>query len=422
MYTSQAVVIDNGSDTTKAGFANDDLPSLIFNTNYLKGPQSDKAIIGDDEIDKYPNNEVFTLLENGIIYDFDNVTKNWEYVYDNLDNSHKLDSLEFPLTMTQAYNNPDKNKIKTSEIVFEQFNVPIFSLVKKPLCHLYNFGQSTGCVVNIGSSLVSFTSILDGVIQNKYCFKTSYAGNFTDANILNFLNKQNVDLNLWGDCTESYKNYQLSKKIVKDFKISMLRCSEIPIVPTTTGQIYNRLSKKYFQLPNKQYVPVLNEQVDLLESLFSPSSSELVNQPVKLEDPSTQGLPLFILLCLKNMESNLLSIHQNNYHKVAEMMKVFFNHTYLTGNSALLDGLSLRINSDSYAFFGKYFPNYPSLSGPIINSDSNMDYWDRQVNSWIGASNLSLMLNSNSDIVNDWFVSKQDYAEFGNDYILEKFK
>lgn len=112
MYTSQAVVIDNGSDTTKAGFANDDLPSLVFNTNYLKGPASDNIIIGDDEIDKHPNNEVFTLLENGIIYDFDNITKNWEYVYDNLDNGHKLDSLEFPLTMTQAYNNPDKNKIK----------------------------------------------------------------------------------------------------------------------------------------------------------------------------------------------------------------------------------------------------------------------------------------------------------------------
>ncbi|KAM9907210.1 hypothetical protein OXX79_001078, partial [Metschnikowia pulcherrima] len=50
MVTSlPAIVIDNGSHTTRAGLASEDLPSLVFNSNYVVGP-SGETLFGDEAI------------------------------------------------------------------------------------------------------------------------------------------------------------------------------------------------------------------------------------------------------------------------------------------------------------------------------------------------------------------------------------
>lgn len=121
-HISPAVVIDNGSYTTKAGFALDDLPSLVFNTNYILDKSINKVIVGDDEMDKNSQSAVSTLLEDGIIYNFDNIAHNWRYVYDNIDNHNLIDATEFPLVMTEQSWNTMKAKVKTCQIVFEEFS------------------------------------------------------------------------------------------------------------------------------------------------------------------------------------------------------------------------------------------------------------------------------------------------------------
>ena len=40
--------------------------------------------------------EVIKLLDNGLIYDFENIVHNWQYVYDNIDNNNLINSKEFP--------------------------------------------------------------------------------------------------------------------------------------------------------------------------------------------------------------------------------------------------------------------------------------------------------------------------------------
>lgn len=51
------------------------------------------------------------------------------------------------------------------------------------------------------------------------------------------------------------------------------------------------------------------------------------------------------------------------------------------------------------------------------------EVWDKKFNTWLGASNLSLMLNEDSSIaMNNWFMTKQEYEELGEDLVVEKFK
>lgn len=350
MYQSSPIVIDNGHDTTKAGFAADELPSLVFNTNYLIGADK-KVIVGDEEIDKYPENEVMTLMENGVIYDFENIVHNWRYAYNNVDNGSPVDPKEYPLMMTEQSWNTNKNKLKTCEIVFEEMEVPLFSLVKKPLCQLYHMGRSNGLVIDVGSATTTITPVLDGIIQNKATFYSKYGGDFADINIMEYLKtKMPVEQMLppeMANASESFKNYQLSKKLIKDFKLTQLNVSDSP-----PDQILYQFNPKHYQLFNKKYITLESEQNQILESLFQPNKNYLGQSialpPPNFEKPTTNGLSLFILSTLKSLENTILSSEQNNYNKFNEILRDLYSNILITGNSSALNGLQQRIINDLY--------------------------------------------------------------------------
>lgn len=129
-YTAPAVVIDNGSYTTKAGFALDDLPSLVFNSNYIVDNVTNDVIVGDDEMDNYSQSAVSTLLEDGLIYNFDNIVHNWRYVYNNIDNHNLINSNEFPLAMTEQSWNTMKAKVKRVKLCLKNLKFHCLVLSK----------------------------------------------------------------------------------------------------------------------------------------------------------------------------------------------------------------------------------------------------------------------------------------------------
>jgi centractin len=84
------IVLDNGSGTIRAGFAGDDLPKCYFpsfvgrpkHLRVLAGALEGEVFIGQKAADelrgllkiRYP-------LEHGIVTDWDDMEKIWEYVY-----------------------------------------------------------------------------------------------------------------------------------------------------------------------------------------------------------------------------------------------------------------------------------------------------------------------------------------------------
>ena len=160
-YTAPAVVIDNGSYTTKAGFSLEDLPSLVFNSNYMKHDKTQQVIIGDELMENNSEQQVMKLLDDGLIYDFDNIVYNWQYVFDNVDNNNPINSSEFPLVVTEQPWNTSKNKVNSCQVAFETLQVPIFSLVKNsistvvPMWQVNRIGdryriQCNQCDTNLG--------------------------------------------------------------------------------------------------------------------------------------------------------------------------------------------------------------------------------------------------------------------------------
>lgn len=325
-YTAPAVVIDNGSYTTKAGFSLEDLPSLVFNSNYMKHDKTQQVIIGDELMENNSEQQVMKLLDDGLIYDFDNIVHNWQYVFDNVDNNNPINSSEFPLVVTEQPWNTSKNKVNSCQVAFETLQVPIFSLVKTPLAQLYRCGKSTGLVIDIGSSVTSVTPILDGVIQLKCSYHSKYAGDFVNLHVLNYLESKTAINSLlpskFANSSESFKQYYISRNILQEYKNLSLNY-----------QI------KDYQLYNHEFINVSDQQ-NYLENLFDPTLNKLPNIHIpepSIDKPGSHGLTNLVFLALKNLESTLLpqntndNTSQNRYQKFIEIFKLLLSNVLITG-------------------------------------------------------------------------------------------
>lgn len=104
----------------------------------------------------------------------------------------------------------------------------------------------------------------------------------------------------------------------------------------------------------------------------------------------------------------------------------------------MVPGLSERLCGELTRLAPLVFPKYPTTASYKLNinvlknaiSGEFNDSLDRKFGSWLGAANLASMLKASplddsgaSNVALDnWFVSKANYEELGQDYIVERFK
>lgn len=86
---NQPVVIDNGSGTIKAGFAGEDLPKCYF-SSFVGRPKHLRVLAGSLEGDVFIGPKAQDLrgllkikypLEHGIVTDWDDMERIWQYIY-----------------------------------------------------------------------------------------------------------------------------------------------------------------------------------------------------------------------------------------------------------------------------------------------------------------------------------------------------
>ena len=155
-----ALVLDAGSHTTRAGFAGEDTPKSVVPTSYASLPSGER-LFGENAIHlPRPDVEIRNPYNSdGIVEDWETASRLWEYTItsrltgarqtppsrnglndakdENGDVTMEAQEeeqesalAEYPLLMSEPPWNPQKARETTMEIAMEEWNVPAFFLAK----------------------------------------------------------------------------------------------------------------------------------------------------------------------------------------------------------------------------------------------------------------------------------------------------
>jgi actin-related protein len=130
----QAIVFDNGSGTIKAGVAGEDAPSVCIpaiigrlrHISTISATSLKDQYIGDEAMRNKEFLSIHYPIEHGIVTNWDDMEKIWHHTFYN---ELRMAPEEHPVLLTEAPLNPNANREKMTQILFENLHVP----GKKPI-------------------------------------------------------------------------------------------------------------------------------------------------------------------------------------------------------------------------------------------------------------------------------------------------
>jgi len=181
-----AVVLDIGSDTTRAGYAGEDTPKTVFNTSYASVPAADgsgQRFLHGNNVDLWRPHAVHANpIQDGLINDWDAASRVVDHAFrDRL----RLESLEeHPFLVTEPSWNTKENREKMTELAFEQWKTPAYYSVDKSVMSAFSCGRGTALVVDAGHELTSVIPVYDGFVLRKAVQRQPSAGHLLSQVIL----------------------------------------------------------------------------------------------------------------------------------------------------------------------------------------------------------------------------------------------
>jgi len=180
----QAVIIDNGTGSIKAGIAGDEVPKVQF-PSFVGRPKYEKVMSGDIEEDVLVGDKasqhrgVIKLnypINHGVVEgkdDWADMLEIWKYTLQELDVENPE---QHPVLLTEPPNNPQPNREKAAQIFFETFNVPGFYIQVQAILSLYASAKTTGIVLDSGDGVTSVVPIYEGFAMSHGVQRINVAG------------------------------------------------------------------------------------------------------------------------------------------------------------------------------------------------------------------------------------------------------
>ncbi|KAI5791944.1 actin family [Geopyxis carbonaria] len=410
-----ALVLDPGSSWTRAGFAGEDTPKSVVPTHYgvIDDPSGDgkpQLFFGDNDVHALRSGmEIRNPMSDGIVQDWDVAPALWRYA---LTDRLTQDMTEHPLLMTEPVWNTTKNREKTVEIAFEDFNVPAFYLARNAICAGFASGKSSCMMVDVGASNISVTPIHDGFILKKACTRTPLGGDYLSNQIRTYLASINVPISAHYqvlsktavDCgkpaeatlrtfpagkepTDSFRAFE-EERVLTEFKECTAQVWTGPgPVPTSNSpnEGGHTLPGRAFEFPDGYNLVFGNERFRITEGMFTPRHM-LTSPAIPHPDPeTTPGLARLIHESMKDVD--------------IEIKQHILNNVVVTGGGSLLYGFTDRVNHE----LGNAFP------GPRVRITAPGNTVERRYAAWLGGSILASLGS-----FHQLWISKKEYEEHGS--------
>lgn len=364
------LVFDNGSGFTKAGFAGENSPRSVF-ANIIGRSRNSGVIneqksyyIGEEIELKQDILELKSPIEHGIITNWDDMQKIWEYTFYN---ELQIAPEENAILLTESSSiGPKSNREKMTQIMFEEFNVGALSILRQGPLGLFSYGLSEGLVVESGHGVSHAVSIYHGrslpyAIQN-----LDISGRDVTNSLIMLLNQKQFNFH-------SHSEHE----IVRDIKeslcfVSTKKPQTSPINTLQSSSSFQQTEEKEttkYELPDGQIISIGNERFCCTEILFGASVGVGVQHAA------------------------FNSIRRCDF----EIQKILSENICLVGGTTMFPGFAERLKNELTELF-------PPTNKIEIKASPRRKY-----GVWLGGS----ILASLSFFLQDFLVPKELYEESG---------
>ena len=363
----QVIVMHNGSVKTRAGFAGDDAPQVIF-SSVVGRAKHPGIMVGMDGKDSYVGEEaqskrgILTLkspIEDSIVTRWDDMEKIWHHTFYN---ELRVPPEEHPVLLSDAPLNPKVNRERMALIMFETFGVPAMYVENQTVLSLSLSGCTTGCVLDLGYNVAHVVPIYEGYALAHATLRLNMGGQALTKYMTNLLTERGYSLTLTG---EEYYVREVKEElayVAVDFEDSMRNAA------------MGTEAEKTYSLPDGTDLYTLgNECFRCPEVLFDPAL-------VGLEDDGVHKL----------VNSAIMKCD-------ASIRDVLFSHIVLAGGSTMFTGMPERVQREVTALA-------PEEATVNVNAPPY-----RKHSAWIGGS----MLASTLDSTPDRWISKEEFDDVG---------
>ena len=372
---NQIVIIDNGSGMVKAGFAGEDAPRCVFpavvgtpkNSQSMAGVDNKNLYVGDEAMQKRGILNLAYPISFGIVENWDNMEKVWNHTFYN---ELRVTPEETQgVLLTEAPRNPDSNRERMVQIMFETFSFPNVYIALQAVMSLYSAGRTTGLVCDSGDGVTHTIPVYEGYSIKHAIEKMQIAG----RELTRWMQK--LLLQNSGENFTSTAEMEIVKEIkettcyvAQDWEEELAAASKS--TETTTN----------YTLPDKRVIKVcFMERAGCPELLFQPAINGL----------SCKSMPE---LCWASVSASDI-----------DLRKDFLENVILSGGTTMYTGLADRLKAE----ITKLAPAGANVK--VIASA------DRKYAVWKGASTLASLSTFSS-----LWITKEDYEESGAEIIKRK--
>ncbi|XP_076458277.1 actin-3-like [Babylonia areolata] len=313
------MVLDNGSDTLRAGFADCDRPSLVMpsivgrpkytcdlNGAAVDASRDEEVIFGDEVLVKRHGLKLSYPVCWGLVQNWDDLNTMWKFA---LEQKLQCRVEESPLVVTEsAYMVPKIHREKQTELVFESLHVPAFYLAPAPAAVLYSLGKITGLVIDIGRSNVRIVPVFETYCLPHAVMKYEIGSeNVTDF-LSHLLSQKGVSLRPRDSSEEVRRMMETLAYVAQDYQ--------------QEKDTFSTSQERTYTLPNGKNVTVGQERFQCAEALLQPSL-------LGMEVP---GLAEHVVLTISKCDPGI--------------RQPLLSNVVLVGGGSKLPGLAARLQHD----------------------------------------------------------------------------